>query len=166
MKRIKLAFLIISLIIFATFSISVTSTSDLIEIQQTQTSTIPQKIIKQDENQQSLFDAEITFYILTGEGCGCIPIPGAVITAAGGEGNASGITDEDGKCVLTLVILGEYEVWIEADGYRTINFEFNVIDDQTFTFHLSEKEVSIPHQNTFFERFPNAFPIMRQILGL
>jgi len=126
------------------------------------------EIIKENQKEYEplLFDAEITFYILTGEGCGCIPIPGAVITAAGGEGNASGITDEDGKCVLTLVILGEYEVWIEADDYRTINFEFNVIDDQTFTFHLSEKEVNIPHGNTFFERFPNASPILRQILGL
>lgn len=162
----KLTVLIICLIILATFSISVTSNSDFMGTQQIQPSTNIQKMIKKDINQMSLFDAEITFYILTGEGCGCTPIPGVTITAVGGEGNDSGVTDEDGKCVLTLVILSEYEVWIESDGYRTINFEFNVVDDQTFTFHLSEKEVSIPHQNTFFKRFPNAFPILRQILGL
>jgi hypothetical protein len=166
MRRVKIAFLVIGLIILAGFSISVTSNSDFIGAEQSQLNKAPQKMIIQYENQQTLFDAEITFTILTGEGCGCIPIPGVLIRAAGGEGNTSGVTDEDGICVLSLVILGEYDVWIEADGYRTLNFEFNVIDDQSFTFHLSEKSVNIPYRNTFFDSYPNAFPILRQILGL
>lgn len=165
MKRIKLGVLVIGLIVMAAFSISVASNS---ELEETRYEAARQELIEKDVNQLSFFEAEITFYILTGEGCGCTPIVGASITAAGGEGNASGVTDEEGKCILTLVILGEYEVWIEAEGYRTINFEFNIIDDQTFTFHLDEKDggsVNL-NGNTIFERFPNAFPILRNLLGL
>ena len=89
-----------------------------------------------------MFDAEITFYILTGEGCACTPIPDATISAYSGEGNTSGVTDEDGLCILTLVILGEYNIIIEANGYQMIDFEFNVLDDQIFTFHMFEKRES------------------------
>ena len=93
--------------------------------------------------QTLLFDAEITFIVMTGEGCACTPIPGATVSAYGGEGNDSGVTDDDGMCILTLVILGEYEVYVEADGYGIVYFEFDVIDDQTFTFHMFEKPESI-----------------------
>ena len=101
-----------------------------------------QKDIKNDITQALSFDVEITFYILTGEGCGCTPIPGVSIFAFGGEGSDQGITDEDGMCVLTLVIGGKYEVLIEAEDYQTIDFEFDVVDYQTFTFHMFEKEES------------------------
>ena len=101
-----------------------------------------QQKIQDEISQQALFDAEITFNILTGEGCACTPIPGTIISAYSGEGNTSGVTDEDGLCILTLVILGEYNIIIEADGYQMIDFEFNVLDDQTFTFHMFEKRES------------------------
>ncbi len=96
----------------------------------------------QENYQPSLFNAEITFIIQTGEGCGCIPIQGVSVRAYGGDGNDSGITDEDGKCILSLVINSEYEVYIEGEGYHNIDFEFNVLDDQTFVFHLFEKKGS------------------------
>jgi hypothetical protein len=54
------------------------------------------------------------------------------------------------------VILGEYEVLIEAEDYRDIHFEFNVLDDQTFLFHLEEKKQSVqrttPIMHNFFKR--------------
>ena len=92
--------------------------------------------------QQSLFDAEITFYLSIGDGCGCTPIVGASISAVGGEGSDYGVTDEDGYCTLTLVIDGEYRVQIEAEGYVLIMYDFVVIDDQSFSFHMQEEEES------------------------
>ena len=104
-----------------------------------------------------MFDAEITFNIYEGEGCGCKPITGAYIIATGGEGSDYGYTDEDGKCTLQLVILGEYRVQIEAENFHVIIFNFDVIDDQTFSFHMQEKkDLSI---NTH----PLVYPIIRNI---
>jgi len=108
--------------------------------------------IKENNNTQpALFDAEITFIILTGEGCACDPIEDVTVIASGGEGSDQGVTDENGTVVLTLVVLGEYEVFIIKEGYLDINFEFNVLDDQTFTFHLMEKEVSSPQTINIFQ---------------
>ena len=134
MKKIKTTVFVVILMVLSTFAIAIAAEAAFIKNEQ--------KNIKDDSVQPLLFDAEITFYIYTGEGCACTPITGATVSAIGGEGNDSGITDEDGMCILTLVILGEYEVTIEAEGYQPINFEFNVVDDQTFTFHLLEEEES------------------------
>jgi hypothetical protein len=130
-KRIKIIFMAL-LMVLSTFAIGIAAEAALLKNEK--------KDIDNGISQSSLSDAEITFYILTGEGCACDPIIGASIAAFGGEGNDSGVTDEDGMCILTLEILGEYEVIIEAEEYITINFEFNVLDDQTFTFHLLEAD--------------------------
>ena len=133
MKRMKTTVLVIFLIVLATFSIGIAAETAIVKNQQ--------KNIQNNKQQQSLFDAEITFYILTGDGCGCNPIPGVSIYA-GSEPGEYGVTDEDGMCVLTLEILGEYAVYIEAEKRLEIEFEFNVIDDQTFTFHMFKKDDS------------------------
>jgi hypothetical protein len=114
-------------------------------------------ILQNDQQiyQTSIFDAEITFYVLTGEGCGCTPIKGVSVSAYGGEGNDSGVTDEDGMCILTLVINSEYEVYIEGEGYHNIDFEFNVIDNQMFIFHLFEKKGSSINSNLINFQFLN-----------
>ena len=103
-------------------------------------------------NQSLMFDAVITFTIMTGEGCACTPIEGAIVSAYGGEGNDSAVTDDDGICNLTLVILGEYEVYIEADGYGIIYFEFIVLDDQTFTFHMFEKPENVAQTVPLYQK--------------
>ena len=126
-KKLNIFFIIISVLTLTTMGIVVNATN---------------LNNKNEPYEQLLFDAEITFYILTGEGCGCTPIEGATVSAYGGFGNDSAATDQDGKCVLTLVINGEYEIFIEGEGFREVNFELNIIDDQTFTFHLFEKKVS------------------------
>lgn len=144
MKRMKTTVLVIILMILATFAVGIAAEAVLTKNEQKNT--------RNDIGQQSLFDAEITFYVLTGEGCGCDPIPDASIVAYGGEGSVSGVTDEDGMCVLTLVILGEYEVIIEAEEYQEIDFEFNVLDDQTFTFHMFEKDDSSSKEASLFYR--------------
>ena len=120
------------------------------------------EIIKENQKEYEplLFDAEITFYILTGEGCGCDPIEGVLVSAYGGAGNESEVTDEDGKCVLTLEINSEYEIYIEKENFININFEMDIIDDQTFTFHLLERKGRPKTANL------NVFQIIEHILLL
>ena len=137
MKGIKTSVLVVILMVLATFAVGIAAEAAFMKKVE-----VNDQIQIKNDPQPTLFDAEITFYVLTGEGCACDPIPGALVEAYGGEGYASGITDDDGMCVLTLVILGEYEIFIETEDYQKIYFEFNVLDDQTFTFHLSEKKES------------------------
>ena len=144
MIRVKSTFFVIILMMISMFAIGITAENTFVNNKQVEE--------ENDIINSNLFDAEITFYILTGEGCACIPIPGAKISAYGGEGNDSRFTDDDGMCVLSLVILGEYEVIIEADEYQTITFEFNVIDDQTFTFHMHEKRESSKYDFSFLSQ--------------
>jgi len=139
MKRLKTIILVVILMVFVSFTIGIAVEANLLKNQQKENSISDQKQIE-NVAQSTLFDAKISFYVLTGEGCACTPIPGVSIIAIGGEGNDSGVTDNEGKCILTLVINGEYEVYIDVEGYQKNYFEFNVIDDQTFTFHLFEKK--------------------------
>lgn len=134
MKKVKTIF-IASLMILTTFVISAAAQSILINSEQ-----------KNNTNpaiQNTNFDAEITFYIYEGEGCSCIPITGAYINATGSEGQVFNVTDDEGICVLNLVILSEYRVSIEAENFNTVMFNFDIVDDQTFKFHMGEaNEVS------------------------
>jgi hypothetical protein len=137
MKGIKTPVLVVILIVLATFAVGIAAEAALMKRAKENN-----QIYIKNAPQPTLFDAEITFYVLTGEGCACDPIPGTLIEAYGGEGYVSGVTDEDGMCVLTLVILGEYEIYIKSEDYQEVYFEFNVLDDQTFTFHMFEKDES------------------------
>jgi hypothetical protein len=157
MKRLKTTILVVILMVLATFTIGIAVEANLLKNQQKENSISDQKHIK-NIGQSTLFDAKITFYVLTGEGCACTPIPGVSIIATGGEGNDSGITDNEGKCILTLVINGEYQVYIDAEGYQKNYFEFNVIDDQTFTFHLFEKK------DTSSSSLPLLYHLVRNII--
>ncbi|MBU1940915.1 MAG: hypothetical protein KKC68_04005, partial [Candidatus Thermoplasmatota archaeon] len=82
--------------------------------------------------------AQITIFLSEGEGCGCTPIRYAPITAYGltTDHNTSGITDEEGICVLELEFDQTYRVLIDIEGYHRVLFDFEVIDDQSFTFHM------------------------------
>lgn len=138
MKKIKIYVLIAILVVLATFAITV----DALNIKMQQANQIGrQKHIVNGYGQQSLFFAEITFNLYEGSGCGCTPVRNASITAWGldVEHNASGITDDDGKCILQLEINYNYRVTIEAEGFQTVMFDFLVLDDQPFVFHLGEK---------------------------
>ena len=148
MKRMKATVLVVILMVLVTIAVGIAAEATFMKKNK-----VNDEIQIENGTQSMLFDAEITFYVLTGEGCGCDPIPGVSIQAFGGEGSVSGVTDEDGMCVLTLVILGEYEVIIEIDEYQTIDFEFNVLDDQTFTFHLIEEKISSEHTVSLFHNF-------------
>lgn len=153
MKNVKITIFVVILMVLSTFTIGIAAEEVFME----------KTNVKENNNnaQPALFDAEITFIILTGEGCACDPIEGITVIASGGEGTDQGVTDENGTVVLTLVVLGEYEVFIIKEGYLDINFEFNVLDDQTFTFHLLKKDVSSPQTISIFQSI-----ISRLITGL
>ncbi|MFW6119836.1 MAG: hypothetical protein ACOC80_02910 [Petrotogales bacterium] len=110
---------------------------------------LDQKNTRPDKNHvnQPLFFAEIEFNLFEGEGCGCNPLEDILIFAYGLETahNDSNYTDNDGFCTLQLEIDHNYRVIIEdnSEEYQTIIFDFLVVDDQTFTFHLQEREKSI-----------------------
>ena len=124
MNKVKLASVVI-LMVVSTIAIGIVVEAEIMQVKETM--------------QQSMFDAEITFYIYTGEGCACTPIEGVSVSAYGGAGNDSGISDIDGKCVLTLEINSEYDIYIQGEGLQEIHYEMDIIDDQTFTFHLFER---------------------------
>ena len=105
-----------------------------------------------DIEKQNFFEAELTFFLYEGEGCACEPIVGATFSAIGGDGNDSGVTDEEGKCVLTLIINSEYRIYIEAEKFHRIIFDIEVLDDQTFKFHMENKDVSSVNVNTMLQK--------------
>jgi len=129
MKRIKTIF-VAALMVLATFAIGAAA--------QTIMTKSEQKNITNQVIESLNFDAMITFIIFEGEGCACVPLIGAYINATSSEGPQYNITDENGSCVLPMVIDIEYRVTIEAENYHKIMFDFNVVYDQTFRFHAGE----------------------------
>jgi len=140
MRRTKISVLMAILVVLATFVFAITVDAANIKTQQAN-QIGGQKQIINFYKQQSLFFAEITFNLYEGTGCGCVPVRNAPITAWGldVDHSTSGITDDDGKCILQMEINYNYRVTIEAEGFNTVMFDFLVIDDQTFVFHLGEK---------------------------
>ncbi|MDH7517053.1 MAG: hypothetical protein QHH19_01730 [Candidatus Thermoplasmatota archaeon] len=142
MRKNKIFVLITTSIIFTASILSVAAST--IKNQVTKNSVNIQKQIISGTPKQWLFTAQISFTLYEGTGCGCSPIPDAQITAFGldVDHNDSGITDDDGICILELEINGNYRVEIQAENYQIILFDFLVIDDQNFVFHMQEDEGS------------------------
>ena len=134
MKRMKIIILMAILILVSTFAIGIAAEAVLMKYQDNN--------FNSRISQPSLFDAEITFTIVVDDGCGCNPIEGALIKAYGGSGYDEGVTDENGTLILQLEINSEYRVEITAEGFRSILFDFNIIDDQYFVFQMVKKGTS------------------------
>ena len=156
MNKIKKTGLLAILLIFSILAIGIAGGATFVKDSQINNKLVRVKSV--NKIQPQLFDAEITFYIWEGDGCACEPIEGATIFATGGESNDSGVTDADGKCVLTLVENSEYRVSIEADKFHRVKFDFEVIGDQTFNFHMKENKVnSFNSQPLFYEFISKIF---------
>jgi len=106
--------------------------------------------LNKSQADQTVFYAEIEFTLFEGEGCGCFPLADVLIFAAGQDTdhNDSGYTDEEGYVVLELEIDSTYRVMIMDDDYNDVLFDFLVVDDQFFIFHLEEAVVSISQELT------------------
>jgi hypothetical protein len=140
MKNIKKTGLVSFLVITSILAIGIAGEADVIDNNQNDNLYFQEK--SDNVVQPQLFDAEITFYLWEGDGCACEPIDGASFFAVGGEGNDSGSSDADGKCVLNLVINSEYRIYIEAEKFQRIIFDMEVVDDQTFNFHMKESKTN------------------------
>jgi len=151
MKRIKSA-VMASLIIVAAFSLIVAANAVNIEMQQN----ILSKTKNNNSNQLTSY-AQISFYVYEGGGCGCVPIINVSIYAYGldTDHNDSGFTDEYGLCILELEYDHTYRVLIEDEEFQNILFDFYVLDDQTFAFHLDEDS---PTQN-----FPVLYNLLQRV---
>ena len=105
------------------------------------------------------FYAQISFLLSEGEGCGCVPIRYVPIWAEGltTDHNDSGLTDDDGICVLELEYDEQYRIHIEFEGFHRILFDFFVNDDQAFTFHMKQKNVAEPTS------FPRLSQLIQQL---
>jgi len=106
--------------------------------------------INKSQINQTVFYAEIEFTLFEGEGCGCFPVTDTLIFAEGQDTdhNDSGYTDEEGYVLLELEIDSTYRVMIMHDEYNDVLFDFIVVDDQYFSFHLEETVVSISQDST------------------
>lgn len=124
----------------------------------------PNQIYQAEEFQQKLtldprFYAQISFLISEGEGCGCIPMREVPIFAEGltTDHNATGLTDDDGILILELEYDQQYRIHIDIEGFQRVLFDFVVIDDQAFTFHMKQKNTPVPIN------FPRITQLIQQI---
>ncbi len=107
-------------------------------------------VLNESRVNQTVFYADIEITLFEGEGCGCFPLPDTLIFAEGQDTdhNDSGYTDEEGYVLLELEIDSTYRVMIMHDDYNDVLFDFIVVDDQYFSFHLEETVVSISQDST------------------
>lgn len=78
----------------------------------------------------------------------CPPAREVPLNATGRDTDhsTSHITDDEGKCVLQLQYDKTYQVCIQKNDYEPALFDFIVIDDQVFLFHVKELDISSqPH---------------------
>jgi len=141
MKQKLLIILIAS--IFVISSVAIGTAAGIAKLN-TQTNEMSNQQINENFAPASMFTAIINFQLYVGDGCGCHPVVGASISAWGLdiEDNDSAVTDDIGVCSLELEINYNYKVTIEAEEFHMIEFDFLVVDDQDFTFHLEEVEES------------------------
>lgn len=101
--------------------------------------------INKSQISETVFFAEVEFTLFQGDGCGCFPLADTLVFAAGldTDHNASAYTDEEGFVMLELEIDSSYRITIEHDDYNNVLFDFIVVDDQYFSFHMEETVESV-----------------------
>lgn len=98
-------------------------------------------------NTKTDFYANITFNVYEGEGCGCVPLRSVPLNATGRDTDhfTSGVTDDNGTCVLQLEYDKTYRVSIQAVDHESVLFDFVVLDNQAFSFHMKVIDTSSYH---------------------
>ena len=96
---------------------------------------------------QTDFYANITFNVYEGEGCSCVPLRGGPLNATvrNTDHFTSGVTDDNGNCVLQLEYDKTYRVSIQAVDYEFVLLDFVVLDNQVFSFHMKVIDTSSYH---------------------
>lgn len=118
----------------------------------------------QVKNASTTFYANISIRLYEGDGCGCVPLRGITINATSRDTDhyTSGITDENGLCVLQLEFDKTYRISIQDAYHESVLFDFVVIDDQAFSFHT--KIVQSSSVGTFLQMFLHKLFPMKKII--
>lgn len=92
----------------------------------------------------------ISFTIYEGEGCACVPIQGVTVRgyALDDDDQVEAVTNEEGTVLLPMQYGLTYRMEISYDQFQTVLFDFNVIDEQHFSFHLQEEDDAISLSHT------------------
>ena len=138
MKKISSAMVKMAVMLLAVLSLIVAAHAGYVS------SNLKSQKTTQVMNTQTDFYANITFNVYEGEGCGCAPLQGVSLNATGRDTDhsTSGVTDDDGNCVLLLEYDKTYRVSIQAVDYESVLFDFIVLDNQVFSFYLKVIEES------------------------
>jgi hypothetical protein len=158
MKSLKTSAIVLSMLLIASSLIAAASTVSL------QSSDDISATGEGNQNPNPLTSyAEISCYLYEGDGCQCIPVRFVEIYTYGldTDHNDSNITDENGFCILRLEYDQTYRVIIEVEEFEKIIMDFIVIDDQTFAFHLQEKEDSSTQPFSFARNLIEHLRIIR-----
>ena len=139
MKKIRYAVFTTAIMLLAILSLIIAANAGYGTIQQ------EKKEIDISSNGDRLeFYAEISFTVLGAEGCQDCEIPNVAVEAYGRDTDHfdTNFTDSEGFCILRLEYDATYRVTIEVEDFSMVMFDFMVIDDQPFTFHMQEEEDS------------------------
>jgi hypothetical protein len=146
MKKISSAMVKMAVVLLAVFSLIVAANAGYVSSNLKSQKTTQVMITQTD------FYANITFNVYEGDGCGCVPIRGVPLNATGRdtEHSTSGVTDDNGTCVLQLEYDKTYRVSIQAVDHESVLFDFVVLDNQWFSFHMKVIE-ELSHSFSFFQ---------------
>jgi hypothetical protein len=138
MKKISSAMVKMAVVLLAVFSLIVAANAGYVS------SNLKSQKTTQMMKSQTDFYANITFNVYEGEGCGCVPLRGVPLNATGRDTDhfTSGVTDDDGNCVLQLEYDKTYRVNIQAVDHESVLFDFIVLDNQVFSFHMKVIDTS------------------------
>jgi hypothetical protein len=138
MKKLSSAMVKMAVVLLTVFSLIIAANAGYVSNNQQTT-----RIMKA----QNDFYANITFNVYEGEGCGCVPLRGVPINATGRDTDhfTFGVTDDNGTCVLQLQYDKTYRVSIQSVDHESVLFDFVVIDNQMFSFHMKVIDSSSFH---------------------
>jgi hypothetical protein len=138
MKKISSAIIKIAVVILAVFFLIIAANAGNVS----NTPNVEKKT--ESKNVLTEFYANITFSVFEGEGCECVPLRGSFINATGRDTDHSafGVTNDKGVCVLQLQFDKTYRVSVQISNHESVLYDFNVLDDQSFTFNLKKTQAS------------------------
>jgi hypothetical protein len=138
MKKIAASVVKMTIVFVAILSLIVAVNAGQVSLQQKTETKTPFMLKPTD------FYANITFKVFEGEGCECVLLGGSFINATGRDTDhlTSGVTDDKGVCVLQLQFDKTYRVSVQISDHESVLYDFNVLDDQSFTFNLKKTVTS------------------------
>jgi len=138
MKKLSSAMVKMAVVLVAVFSLIIAVNAGYVSDSPTSQKTPEMNTTQTD------FYANVTFNVFEGDGCGCVPLRSVPLNATGRDTDhsTSGLTDDEGQCVLQLEYDKTYRISIIEADHESVLFDFVVIDDQVFSFHMKEVETS------------------------